>query len=132
MHRHASDIPNVFFFIIKIYALFGETLDGVVTIRAFAAQIPLVNRMVNMLDNQQHAYFLTTTAQCWLGVRLEMIGTCIITFSCLTAVVSHDAKAGDETYAGLTGLAISYALAVTQALNWTVRMASDFEVRHHQ
>jgi ATP-binding cassette, subfamily C (CFTR/MRP), member 1 len=110
-----------------IYALFGETLDGVSTIRAFAAQVPLVNRMTHMLDQQQHAYFLTSTAQCWLGVRLEMIGTCIITFACLTAVASHDAKAGDETYAGLTGLAISYALAVTQALNWTVRMASDFE-----
>ena len=28
---------------------------------------------------------------------------------------------------GLAGLSISFALAVTQALNWTVRMASDME-----
>ena len=29
--------------------------------------------------------------------------------------------------AGLAGLSISFALAVTQSLNWTVRMASDME-----
>ena len=28
---------------------------------------------------------------------------------------------------GLAGLSISFALAVTQSLNWTVRMASDME-----
>jgi hypothetical protein len=28
---------------------------------------------------------------------------------------------------GLAGLAISFALSVTQSLNWTVRMASDME-----
>lgn len=33
----------------------------------------------------------------------------------------------DETFAGLAGLAISYALSVTQSLNWSVRMASDLE-----
>jgi len=42
-------------------------------------------------------------------------------------VASHDSKAGDESHAGLTGLAISYALAVTQSLNWAARLASEFE-----
>jgi ATP-binding cassette subfamily C (CFTR/MRP) protein 1 len=87
-----------------VYALFGETLDGASTIRAFKAENSLLNRMVTMLDNQQHAYFLTVTAQSWLGVRLELLGTSIVTAACLAAVFEHDVMGGNETFAGLAGL----------------------------
>lgn len=110
-----------------IYALLGETLDGVATIRAFSAQGTLQARLNDMLDKQQHAYYLTTTAQCWLAVRLELVGTLIITFACLCSVLRHNTMGGNETFAGLAGLSISYALSVTQSLNWSVRMGSDFE-----
>ena len=110
-----------------IYALLGETLDGVSTIRAFDAQATLAKRLNGMLDRQQHAYFLTITAQCWLAIRLELVGTLIITFACVCTVVEHPFKGGDENFAALAGLSISFALSVTQSLNWSVRMASDFE-----
>lgn len=110
-----------------IYALLGETLDGVATIRAFGASQTLSDRLHAMLDRQQHAYFLITAAQCWLAIRLELAGTMIITFACLASVLQHGSRGGDETFAGLAGLGISYALTVTQSLNWSVRMASDFE-----
>jgi ATP-binding cassette subfamily C (CFTR/MRP) protein 1 len=112
-----------------LYALLGETVDGVATIRAFSAERALVNRLTSFLDVQQHAYFLTCSAQSWLAVRLELIGTLIITFACLCAVVEHTAVNGDETKAGLFGLAISFSLSVTQTLNWSVRMASDLEAQ---
>lgn len=48
-------------------------------------------------------------------------------FKGLSATLEHARAGPDETFAGLAGLAISYALSVTQALNWTVRMASDTE-----
>ena len=32
-----------------------------------------------------------------------------------------------EAFAGLAGLSVSFALTVTQALNWSVRMGSDLE-----
>ena len=110
-----------------IYALLGETLDGVSSIRAFNAQGYLLNRITEMLDVQQNAYYLTFTGQCWLAVRLELVGTAIISFACLCAVIEHVRFGGNEVYAGLAGLAISFALSVTQALNWSVRMASDLE-----
>jgi ATP-binding cassette subfamily C (CFTR/MRP) protein 1 len=110
-----------------VYALFGETLDGASTIRAFKAEKSLLNRMATMLDNQQHAYFLKCSAQSWLGVRLEMVGTGIVFTACLAAVVEHDTMGGNEAFAGLAGLSISYALSATQTLNWTVRVGSDFE-----
>lgn len=110
-----------------IYALLGESIDGVACIRAFSAQKSMTERLKVMLDEQQHAYFLTCTAQSWLAVRLELIGTLVITFSTISAVVEHAMFGADETFAGLAGLAISYALSVTQSLNWSVRMASDLE-----
>jgi ATP-binding cassette subfamily C (CFTR/MRP) protein 1 len=111
-----------------IYALFGETLDGPSTIRAFGAQHPLSVRMVGMIDRQQHAFFLTQGGLCWLAVRLELIGTAIVFAACTSAIVEkRNNPGGDEVFAGLAGLSISYALSVTQSLNWAVRVGSDFE-----
>jgi len=45
----------------------------------------------------------------------------------LSATLEHIRSGADENFAGLAGLAISYALSVTQSLNWSVRMASDLE-----
>ena len=56
-----------------VYALLGETIDGVLTIRAYCAQSNLNRRMVSMLDIQQTAYHLTFSAQCWLSVRYDYI-----------------------------------------------------------
>ena len=110
-----------------LFALLGESVDGVAVVRAFSAQNGLVKRLQTMLDTQQHAYYLTFTAQSWLAVRLELIGTLVITFACLLAVIEHAFAGPNTTFAGLAGLSISYALSVTQSLNWSVRMASDLE-----
>jgi ATP-binding cassette, subfamily C (CFTR/MRP), member 1 len=110
-----------------LYALLGETIDGVATIRAFSAQQALTRRLISSLDLQQHAYYLTSSSLCWLAVRLEIIGTVIIAFACCCSIFNHDTINGDEVLAGLYGLSISYALSVTGALNWSVRMASDCE-----
>jgi len=56
-----------------------------------------------------------------------MIGTLIIFACCICVVLEHSNQAGNETFAGLAGLAISFALSVTQSLNWSVRMSSDLE-----
>lgn len=57
-----------------------------------------------------------------LAVRLEMVGNLIILFAALFAVFSKD-----NLSPGLVGLSVSYALQVTQTLNWLVRMTSDVE-----
>jgi ABC-type multidrug transport system fused ATPase/permease subunit len=98
------------------------------TIRAFEAEKALFNRILGFIDNQQHAYFLTQAGLCWLAVRLELIGSAIVFFACFAAVWEKQAMPeGNEIFAGLAGLSISYALSVTQSLNWAVRTGSDFE-----
>ena len=110
-----------------IYALLSETLDGCLTIRAFGAEETLNKRMASMVNLQQTAYHLTFAAQCWLSVRLEFCGTMIVCVACFVAIMQHDVRGGDEHFAGLAGLSISFALSVTEALARTVRMASDME-----
>lgn len=93
-------------------------MDGAAVIRAFSAQQTLFTRLKAILSKQQHAYFLTCAAQSWLAVRLELIGTLIVTFACLNAVFQQVSGGSSENFAGLAGLAISYALSATQSLNW--------------
>lgn len=84
--------------------------------------------MIGMIDRQQHAFFLTQAGLCWLAVRLELIGTFIIFAACASAVFEKwNHPGGDEVFAGLAGLSISFSLSVTQTLNWLVRVGSDFE-----
>jgi ATP-binding cassette, subfamily C (CFTR/MRP), member 1 len=115
-----------------IYALFAETLDGLSTIRAFGDEARLTSKSNKLLDSNQQAYFLNFSANCWLAVRLELAGACIVTFTALSAVFSRQfyTDASEESrhqFAGMAGLGISLALGVTQSLNWSVRMASDLE-----
>ncbi|MFN3715072.1 MAG: hypothetical protein ACK4SX_15580, partial [Alcanivoracaceae bacterium] len=65
---------------------------------------------------------------CWLALRLEFAGSCIVAIAALLAVLEHSPSM-DPSFPGLAGLAISFALAVTQSLNWTVRMASESETQ---
>lgn len=58
----------------------------------------------------------------WLAVRLETVGNLIIFFAGLFAVLGRD-----TLDAGTVGLSVSYALSITQTLNWLVRMTSDVE-----
>lgn len=51
-----------------------------------------------------------------------MVGNLIILFAALFAVLS-----ADTMDAGMVGLSVTYALQITQTLNWLVRMTSDVE-----
>ena len=62
------------------------------------------------------------TSNRWLAVRLETVGNFIIFFAALFTVLQRESM--DP---GLAGLSISYALQITQTLNWLVRMTSDVE-----
>mmetsp|Transcript_40055 Transcript_40055/g.94049 ORF Transcript_40055/g.94049 Transcript_40055/m.94049 type:complete len:488 (-) Transcript_40055:503-1966(-) len=110
-----------------LYGIFGETLDGVATVRAYGVQDFLTGRIARFLTRQQTAFFLTFSTQCWLAVRLEAVGTAAVACSCLAAVYGRHVRGAGEAYASAAGLAVSFALSVTQSLNWSVRMGSELE-----
>uniref|UniRef100_A0A183G4D0 ABC transporter domain-containing protein n=1 Tax=Heligmosomoides polygyrus TaxID=6339 RepID=A0A183G4D0_HELPZ len=87
-----------------IYSHFQESIQGAASIRAYK----LVDEFVKE----------------WLAVRLELVGNLIVMFSALFAVLFRDSPG---LTAGLVGLSVSYALNITQTLNWAVRMTSELE-----
>ncbi|XP_031762816.2 multidrug resistance-associated protein 1 isoform X5 [Galleria mellonella] len=105
-----------------IYSHFGESITGASTIRAYGVTQRFIKESERGVDHNQSCYYPSCIANRWLAVRLEMIGNLIIFFAAVLAVL------GRETInPGLVGLSISYALQITQTLNWLVRMTSEVE-----
>lgn len=108
-----------------IYAHFGETLSGVASIRAYRKQGDFVDENMEKVDVNLQAYYPSICANRWLALRLEFVGNCIIFFAALFLVVESHSKNGINP--GTVGLSLSYAMSVTQTLNWMVRMSSQLE-----
>ncbi|CAL1682835.1 unnamed protein product [Lasius platythorax] len=105
-----------------IYSHFSESVTGAQIIRAYGVQEQFIHESENRVDFNQVCYYPSIISNRWLAVRLEMVGNLIIFFAALFAVLSRDTM-----NSGLVGLSVSYALQITQTLNWLVRMTSDVE-----
>lgn len=108
-----------------IYAHFQESLSGISTIRAFRQQKRFSLENEWRVDCNLAAYFPSISANRWLAVRLEFIGSVIILAAAGFSIISVASHSGLS--AGLVGLAMSYALNVTQSLNWIVRQTVEVE-----
>lgn len=108
-----------------IYAHFQESLGGISTIRAYRQQRRFAMENEWRVDANLRAYFPSISANRWLAVRLEFIGSVIILCSAGFAIVS--VSRGSGLSAGLVGLAMSYSLQITQSLNWVVRQTVEVE-----
>lgn len=102
-----------------LFQRFSETIDGVAVVRAFARQGEFERVFTSHLERQQSAYYCSVAVNRWLAVRLELVGTVIVALTAALAVAERD-----SADPGAVALAVSYALSVTQSLNWLVRMAA--------
>ncbi|TRY70343.1 hypothetical protein TCAL_02430 [Tigriopus californicus] len=105
-----------------IYSLFGETLSGVVTIKAFKLQANFLDQNNAMVDIFQSSNYLSMAANRWLSIRLEMLGNVVILFAALFAVLGKNVM-----NPGVVGLSLSYAMQITGSLNFLIRMVSQIE-----
>lgn len=96
-----------------IYSHFGETVQGASTIRAFDMQKRFIMQSEKLVDDNQECYYPSIMANRWLAVRLEFLGN-IVTF-CAAVFAIMDPVGIDPSEVGLI---ITYALSVTQTLNW--------------
>ncbi|KAL8772637.1 MAG: hypothetical protein Q9209_002298 [Squamulea sp. 1 TL-2023] len=108
-----------------IYAHFQESLGGMTTIRAYRQQQRFALENEWRVDENLRAYFPSISANRWLAVRLEFIGSFIILAAASFAIIS--VATGSGLSAGMVGLAMSYALQITQSLNWIVRQTVEVE-----
>uniref|UniRef100_A0A672LX45 ABC-type glutathione-S-conjugate transporter n=1 Tax=Sinocyclocheilus grahami TaxID=75366 RepID=A0A672LX45_SINGR len=105
-----------------IYSHFGETVSGLSVIRAYGHQQRFLKQNEDTIDQNLKSVYPWIVSNRWLAMRLESLGNLVVFFSALFAVISRG-----SLNSGLVGLSISYALNVTQTLNWLVRMTSELE-----
>ncbi|XP_041776524.1 multidrug resistance-associated protein 1-like isoform X3 [Anopheles merus] len=105
-----------------IYSHFGESIGGQSTIRAYAQQERFIRESEHRVDYNQLVTYPTILANRWLGVRLEIIGSLVILFAALFAILARD-TIGQAT----VGLSISYALQISNVLSFLVRMTAEVE-----
>ncbi|OCT93914.1 multidrug resistance-associated protein 1 isoform X2 [Xenopus laevis] len=101
---------------------FGETLMGAPTIRAYGHQERFINQNKDVMNENLVCYYNNVISNRWLAVRLEFLGSLMVFFAALFAV-----QAGDKMNSGVVGLSITYALNITQTLNFWVRKACEIE-----
>jgi ATP-binding cassette subfamily C (CFTR/MRP) protein 1 len=126
-----------------IFAHFQETLGGVATIRAYRQMERFIKENRRRIDENLRAYYPWISLNRWLAFRLETVGKyhtiptswqcvdrhligSIFILSATFMAVLTTVTTGNIT-AGLVGLSVTYALSVTQALNWCVRMSCEIE-----
>jgi ATP-binding cassette, subfamily C (CFTR/MRP), member 1 len=88
-----------------IYAHFQESLGGISTIRAYRQQSRFIMENEWRMDANLRAYFPSVSANRWLAVRLEFIGSVIIFSSAMFAIISL--TTGSGLTPGMVGLAVS-------------------------
>lgn len=108
-----------------IYAHFQESLGGVSTIRAYKQENRFTLENEWRMDANLRAYFPSICVNRWLAVRLEFIGSIVILAAAGLSIISVATRSGIS--AGMVGLAMSYALQITQSLNWIVRQTVEVE-----
>ena len=116
-----------------IYAAFSEALSGAATIKAFRAADRFDASNRKSVDHNLRAKLAASAANRWLGLRLESLGNAIVLMASLLAVASCQiSRSGDPTVgqpvrASIAGLSLSYALTLTDYLNFLIRIFTGLE-----
>ncbi|XP_032282973.1 ATP-binding cassette sub-family C member 8 isoform X7 [Phoca vitulina] len=105
---------------------FAETVEGLTTIRAFRYEARFQQKLLEYTDSNNIASLFLTAANRWLEVRMEYIGACVVLIAAVTSIANSLHR---ELSAGLVGLGLTYALMVSNYLNWMVRNLADMEIQ---
>ncbi|KAK2918066.1 ATP-binding cassette sub-family C member 8 isoform X1 [Channa argus] len=105
---------------------FSETVEGLITIRALGYEPRFRQRLLQFTDANNIASLFLTAANRWLEVRMEYIGACVVL---VAAVASITNSLYNQLSTGLVGLGLTYALMVSNYMNWMVRNLADMEVQ---
>jgi len=105
-----------------VYQHFDETLNGVATIRAMAIQPQYIEENAKRLDYTANAFVGYMYCNRWVELRLQFVSATIILVLAVLAVLGRD-----TVDPSLVGLALNYALGVTESMMWLVRDYSEWQ-----
>ncbi|RLN68925.1 hypothetical protein BBJ28_00023065, partial [Nothophytophthora sp. Chile5] len=99
-----------------VYNLFGETLSGLQTIRAFKMQSVFKRMNKKVVDENANMYITYWAAGRWLASRLDMLSVVIIVVVTLYLVSTKG-----QISAMTAGISLTYSLMLTSVVQWVMR-----------
>ncbi|KAL5338587.1 hypothetical protein BJX70DRAFT_194915 [Aspergillus crustosus] len=105
-----------------LYQQFGETLNGIVTIRAYGDGPRFLvdnHRRINSY-NRPHIYLWASNR--WLAFRVDIVGA-LVAFVTASFVLLNVGRID----AGAAGLSLTYAITFTENVLWLVRLYSEVQ-----
>lgn len=106
-----------------IYTSFGEMLNGVTTVRAYADERRFMVDNLKRTDTHNRPFFYLWVANRWLSIRIDFAGALVSFLTALFIMLNRD-----HIDAGLAGLSLGYALTFSEFILWVVRLSSVCEM----
>ncbi|CAG8959352.1 hypothetical protein HYFRA_00001250, partial [Hymenoscyphus fraxineus] len=100
-----------------LFQQFGETLNGITTIRAYGDERRFIRDNMSRINNHSRPFIYLWAANRWLAFRVDVIGDLVAFFAGACVVFSIG-----KIDAGSAGLSLSYALGFTENVLWLVRL----------
>ena len=100
-----------------LYQQFGETLSGMVTIRAYADERRFVRDNLNRINTHNRPFLYVWATNRWLAFRADVIGSLVSFCTAMFVILSVG-----RVDAGAAGLALTYAVTFTENMLWFVRL----------
>ncbi|KAM5535675.1 hypothetical protein V8D89_010662 [Ganoderma adspersum] len=97
-----------------IFASLAETLDGIITIRAFGMEARFLDAFFDKVDAAAQLYHMFWQVNRWLLLNFQMISAIAILATTLFALSGY-------VDAGLAGICITSALSFTNSVYWVCR-----------
>lgn len=100
-----------------LFQQFGETLSGIVTIRAYGDERRFIRDNMTKINTHSRPFIYLWAANRWLAFRIDVIGDLVAFFAGAFVVFSIG-----KIDAGSAGLSLSYAISFTENVLWLVRL----------
>ncbi|KAL4907580.1 hypothetical protein BDW74DRAFT_149478 [Aspergillus multicolor] len=105
-----------------LYQQFGETLNGIVTIRAYGDGPRFLVDNHQRINNYNRPHIYLWAANRWLAFRVDITGA-LVSFLTATFILSNIGRID----AGAAGLSLTYAVTFTENVLWLVRLYSEVQ-----
>ncbi|KAK2768103.1 hypothetical protein FQN53_006314 [Emmonsiellopsis sp. PD_33] len=103
-----------------LYQQFGETLTGIVTIRAYGDGARFIHDNHGLINIYNRPYLYLWASNRWLGIRVDTTGA-LVSFCTAAFIITNVGKID----AGAAGLALTYAVTFTENVLWLVRLYAE-------
>ncbi|XP_046465704.1 ATP-binding cassette sub-family C member 5-like isoform X6 [Neodiprion pinetum] len=100
------------------------TVQGLSTIHAFEKETEFLTKFNCMFDENSQCMFMCSIAMRWLAVRVDCLSATVIAITAFLVITLQG-----ELPPALAGLALSYAAHISGVFQYTIRLASETEVK---